>query len=163
MFFLGDRVTTMAEGKQLSKQLIDSGKALDKFREMVELQSGDPRVVDDPGLLPKAQHTLEIVSSRPGFITAIQCEQTGMACVVLGGGRERKEDSVDPSVGFVLHKKVGDKVATGETLCTVHYNSDDRAARAKTLLQKSFEVGDAPPTHQRPLVHRVITKSGEKN
>jgi thymidine phosphorylase len=104
-----------------------------------------------------------VTSPRSGFVTAIQCEQTGVACVILGGGRERKEDSVDPSVGFVLHKKVGDKVAQGESLCTVHYNSEPRAARAKALLQASFRIGDAPPTKLRPLVHRVISKSGEKN
>jgi pyrimidine-nucleoside phosphorylase len=163
MFLLGDRVKSVAEGRQVSKQLVDSGKALDKFREMVRLQGGDPRSVDDLSLLPKAQHTLEVTSPKSGFLTAIQCEQTGVACVILGGGRERKEDSVDPSVGFVLHKKVGDKVAHGESLCTVHYNSESRAARAKALLEASFQIGDAPPTKLRPLVHRVISKFGENN
>ena len=83
--------------------------------------------------------------------------------MILGGGRERKEDSVDPSVGFVLHKKVGDKLAAGETIFTVHYNSEERAARAKALLEASIQIGDAPPAKLRPLIHRVIAKSGEKN
>ena len=162
MFLLGDRVKSVAEGRQLSKQLVDSGNALEKFREMVRLQGGDPRSIDDLSLLPKAQHTAELISPKAGYLTAIQCEQTGIACVILGGGRERKEDSVDPSVGFVLHKKVGDKVAQGESLCTVHYNSESRAARAKALLEASFQIGDAPP-QSRPLVHRVISKFGDKN
>jgi pyrimidine-nucleoside phosphorylase len=163
MFFLGDRVKSIEEGRQLSQQLIASGKALEKFRQMVELQGGNPRAVHDSTLLPKAQHTLEIKSPRAGYLNAIQCEQTGIACVILGGGRERKEDSVDPSVGFVLHKKVGDKVSAGESLCTVHYNSEQRAARAKALLEASFQVEGAPPAQLRPLIHRVIAKSGEKN
>jgi pyrimidine-nucleoside phosphorylase len=163
MFLLGDRVKSVAEGRQLSQQLLASGKALEKFREMVELQGGDPRAVDDPSRLPKAERTLEVTSPKKGFITAIQCEQTGVACVILGGGRERKEDSVDPSVGFVLHKKVGDRVAAGEPICTVHYNSEQRAARAKALLEASFQISDAPPAQLRPLIHRVIAKSGEKN
>jgi len=163
MFLLGDRVKTVAEGKRLSKQLIASGKALEKFREMVGLQGGDPRSIDDPGRLPKAQRTLDVTSPNAGFVTAIQCEQTGVACVILGGGRERKEDSVDPSVGLIFHKKVGDQVDAGEALCTVHYNSEARAARAKALLEASFQIGAAPPTQFRPLVHRVISKSGEKN
>src|SRR6201997_158189 len=162
MFLLGDRVKSIAEGRQFSQQLIASGKAFDKFSQMVELQGGDPRAVDNPSLLPKARHTLEVTSPRSGFLTAIQCEQTGVACVILGGGRERKEDSVDSSVGFVLHKKVGDKVSAGESLCTVHYNSEQHAARAKALLEASFQVEGAPPAQLRPLIHRVIAKSGEK-
>jgi pyrimidine-nucleoside phosphorylase len=163
MFLLGDRVKSVADGIQLSEQLIASGKAFDKFSQMVELQGGDPRSVDDPSLLPKAQHTLEIKSPRSGFLSTIQCEQTGIACVILGGGRERKEDSVDPSVGFILHKKVGDRVETGEPVFTVHYNSQERATRAKALLEASFQIGHAPPAQLRPLIHRVIAKSGEKN
>ena len=163
MFLLGQRVTSIDEGKQLSNKLIRSGEALQKFREMVELQGGDVRTIDDPGRLPHAQHTLEVKSERSGHVRSIQCERAGTACVILGGGRERKEDSVDPAVGFVLHKKVGDPVVAGETLCTVFYNSEPLGQRAKTMLLESFEIGDTPPDQKRPLVHRVITKSGEKN
>jgi pyrimidine-nucleoside phosphorylase len=163
MFLLGDRAATVEAGKQLSKELIDSGKALERFREMVELQDGDTRVIDDPERLPQAQHKADVLCPRRGYVTAIQCEQAGTACVILGGGRERKEDSVDPAVGFVLHKKVGDPVSEGEPLCTVHDNSETRGARARTLLQESYQIGDAPPARRRPLVHRVITKSGEKH
>src|SRR5262249_32615210 len=123
MFFLGQRVNSINEGKQLSAKLIASGEALRKFREMVTLQTGDARVVDDPKRLPQAQHTLDVPAPKAGYVAAIQCEQVGIACVILGGGRERKEDAVDPGVGFVLHKKVGDQVATGEPLCRLHYNS----------------------------------------
>jgi pyrimidine-nucleoside phosphorylase/thymidine phosphorylase len=163
MYFLGECAATVQEGKQMAWQLIASGAALAKFREMVELQGGDARVVDDPKRLPQARHTLDVISPTTGFVTSIQCEQAGTACVILGGGRERKEDSVDPAVGFVLHKKVSDSVTTGEALCTVHYTSEARGARAQALLQESFRIGPAPPPEARPLVHRVITKSGEKN
>jgi len=163
MFLLGKRVSGIAEGKQLSTDLIRSGAALERFRKMIDLQGGDARVVDDPGRLPKAAHRLEVQAPNRGFISAIQCERTGTACVILGGGRERKEDSVDPAVGFILHKKVGDAVAAGESLCTVHYNSEPLGQRAKALLLDSFEISAAAPKQKRPLVHRVITKSGEKN
>jgi pyrimidine-nucleoside phosphorylase len=163
MFFLGQRVSTVEEGKKLSEKLIRSGEALERFRQMVGLQGGDTRIIDDPKRLPRSRHTSEVASARSGYVTAIQCERAGTACVILGGGRERKEDSVDPAVGFVLHKKVGDPISAGEALCTLHYNSEALGERAKTLLGKSFQIGDAPPTHKRPLVHRIITKSGEKN
>ena len=163
MFFLGQCVSTIDEGKQLSAKLIASGAALETFRKMVALQSGDARAIDDVKRLPQARHTLDVPAPRAGYVTAIQCERAGTACVILGGGRERKEDAVDPAVGFALHKKVGDTVAAGEVLCTVHYNSEALGSRAQTMILESFEIGDTPPIHKRPLVHRVITKSGEKN
>jgi pyrimidine-nucleoside phosphorylase len=162
MFLLGDRVHTIEEGRQLSEKLIRSGEALEKFRAMVELQGGDVRAIDDPKRLPQAGSRLEVASARSGYVEAIQCERAGAACVILGGGRERKEDSVDPAVGFVLHKKVGDAVAAGESLCTVHYNSEALGPRAKALLLESFTIGNQAPTSKRPLLHRVISKSGEK-
>jgi pyrimidine-nucleoside phosphorylase len=161
MFLLGGSVSSVEEGKKLSEKLIRSGEALEKFRKMVELQGGDARVVDDPKLLPPAKHKMDVVSGKGGYVTAIQCERAGTACVILGGGRERKEDSVDPAVGFVLHKKVGDPVSSGEPLCTIHYNSEALGARAKAMLLESFVIASAPPKQKRPLVHRVI--KGEKN
>lgn len=162
MFLLGEQVKTLGEGKQLSVKLIRSGGALKKFREMVELQGGDPRVIEETKYLPKAGNKVDVLSTRAGYVQAIQCERAGTACVILGGGRERKEDSIDPAVGFVLHKKVGDAVSPGEPLCTVHYNSAGLGARAKALLLESFTIGDEPPPRKRPLVHRVISKSAEK-
>src|SRR3989449_6195784 len=135
MFHLGGLAATITQGKHVAEQLIVSGKALEKFRQMVTLQGGDASVIDNPGRLPKPRHTLDVVSSKSGYVKAIQCESVGTACVVLGGGREKKEDSVDPAVGLVLHKKVSDRVTTGEPLCTIHYNSQALADRAKKLVE----------------------------
>jgi thymidine phosphorylase len=87
----------------------------------------------------------------------------GTACVILGGGRERKEDSVDPAVGIVLHKKVGDRVAAREPIATIYYNAEAKGARARQLIEASCVVTDAAPLTKRPLIHRIIGKSGEKN
>src|SRR5579871_34935 len=130
MLYLGRAAQNVAEGKQKSAELIASGKALERFRQMIELQGGDASVVDDYQRLPQAKHKLDVASEKSGFISAMQCEQIGTACVILGGGRERKEDSVDPSVGIVLHKKVGDRVSAGEALATVHYDDEARGQRA---------------------------------
>ena len=156
MFFLGGASKTVAQGKQLSQQIIASGQAFERFRQMVELQGGDISTIDDPTRLPAAPHRVEVPSSQAGYVTAIACEQVGTACVILGGGRERKEDSVDPAVGIVIHKKIGDKVSTGESLCTIHCHSDAQAARAKALLKESYQIANSPPTHTAPLIHRVI-------
>jgi len=163
MLHLGGVSDTVAEGKEQSEKLIASGKALDKFRQMVELQGGDPLTIDDPKKLPHAKHTMTVSSPRSGYVATVQCEQIGTACVILGGGRERKEDSVDPAVGIVLHKKVGDAVSAGDPLATIYYNAEARAARARQLLEESYRIADAPAREKRLLIHRVIGKPGEKN
>jgi len=161
MLHLGGVSKSVAEGTQLSAQLISSGKALEKFRQMIQLQGGDVRAIDDTSQLPQAKSTKHVVSPTAGFISSMQCEQIGTACVILGGGRERKEDSVDPAVGIVLHKKVGDQVSAQEPLATIHYNSPARAQEAASLITRSIQIGDAVPP-KRPLIHRVIQKSGDQ-
>jgi len=163
MLHLGGVAKTVAEGRQQSANLISSGKSLEKFRQMIELQGGDPRVLDDARHFPQALHTMPVASARAGYIASMQCEQIGTACVILGGGRERKEDSIDPAVGIVLHKKVGDRVAQGETLATIHYNSDAKAQRAKQLIETSCLISDSAPATKRPLIHKIIRKSTENN
>jgi pyrimidine-nucleoside phosphorylase len=162
MLHLGGVSKTVAKGKQESAKLISSGKALERFRQMVELQGGDARVIDDDRMLPQARHTLQVLSAKAGYLVAMQCEQIGTACVILGGGRERKEDSVDPAVGIILHKKVGDRVAAGEPIATIYYNAESQAERARQLIEASCVVTDAAPSTKRPLIHRVIGKSGGK-
>jgi pyrimidine-nucleoside phosphorylase len=160
MFKLGGVSDSLPEGRKTAGQLIDSGRALERFRAMVELQGGDVSVIDQPDQLPRSNHSLEVLSPRNGYVTAIACEAVGTASVILGGGRERKEDSVDPSVGIVVHKKVGDAVDRNEPLATLHYNSEARAARARRLIDESYQISDAPPGERRPLVRRVIEGSG---
>jgi pyrimidine-nucleoside phosphorylase len=161
MFYLGGKSTTVAEGKQLSEEIIASGKAFDRFRQMVELHGGDISTIDDPTRLPAVDHHVHVPSPRAGYVASIQCEHVGTACVILGGGREKKEDSVDPAVGIVVHKKIGDKVEIGEPLCTIHCHSDAQARRAKKLLEESYEISAAHPPHKPSLIHRVIHK-GER-
>jgi len=163
MLHLGGVAATVAEGKTESEKLISSGKALERFRQMVELQGGEPRAIDDTKKLPQAQHSMILSSPKGGYLASLQCEHFGTACVILGGGRERKEDSVDPAVGIVLHKKVGDAVSAGEPLATIYYNAENKALRARQLLEQSYEISESPEREKRPLIHRVIGKPGEKN
>lgn len=94
-------------------------------------------------------------SARSGFVSSMACEQIGAACVILGGGREKQDDVIDPAVGIVLSKKVGDAVHAGEALCTVHYNAESRLREALDLLEASFVVADEQPA-QRPLILGTI-------
>ena len=155
MIHLGGRAGTVAEAKRVAVELIRSRQAFKKFREMVELQGGDVACIDDPAKLPRAKFSLDLKSSANGFVASIQCDNVGSACVILGGGREKKEDSVDPSVGIILHKKVGDRVSPADSLCTLMYNSAERAAHAKALLEHSYRIADSAPA-PRKLIHRII-------
>jgi pyrimidine-nucleoside phosphorylase len=157
MFYLGGRAGSLEEGRTLSCDLVASGAALAKFRDMIRLQGGDPGIVDDPVRLPQARATNIVESARDGYVAAIQCEQMGMASVLVGGGRERAEDPVDHAVGIVLLKKVGDRVEKGEALCTIHYNSEERLQRTRKQIEESYQIADDPPTDSKPLVRRIIT------
>ncbi|MGH9756540.1 MAG: pyrimidine-nucleoside phosphorylase, partial [Candidatus Acidiferrales bacterium] len=134
---------------------IATGRARDTFRQVIRLQGGDAGVVDDPGRLPRAAHLTQVKAQAGGYLTKIHCERVGIASMMLGGGREKKEDAIDPAVGLVLEKKAGDSVARGETLCTVHYNLDARLEQAMELLGGSFEIGPQAP-EAAPLVRKII-------
>jgi pyrimidine-nucleoside phosphorylase len=160
MFHLSDRTPSVDKGRELADKLIRDQSALKKFREIVVQQGGDPGAIDDPKGLPQAAHRVPVLSAASGFVEFIQCEQVGIASLVLGGGREKKEDVIDPAVGLVLHKKVGDPVTKGEALCTILYNSDARLGSAQSLLQEAYRIAGKPPAAKRPLIHRVIAGKG---
>jgi pyrimidine-nucleoside phosphorylase len=145
MFLLGHRVKTLDEGRALAEEMITSGKAKDKFRQMIKLQGGDEKVVDDVSILPKAKHQVDLAVADSGYVTSIMCEQIGTAGVLLGGGRAKKEDSVDPAVGIIVRKKLGDRVSAGDALCTVHYNSTERLEQALPLILQSYTITETPP------------------
>ena len=158
MFFLGGATNTIAQGQAALR-------ADHRLRQGLREIPPDGRVArrrhrhdrrSDAVTRHRAPRRCD--ESKAGYVTAIACEQVGTACVILGGGRERKEDSVDPAVGIVVHKKIGDKVSSGESLCTIHCHSDAQAARAKKLLEESYQIAAAPPVHKPALVHRVIYK-----
>jgi thymidine phosphorylase len=160
MFYLAGRTPRVDDGRKLADKLLRDHSALKKFREIVELQGGDPRAIDDPTRLPQAKRRVPVLSPAGGFVETIQCEQVGVASLVLGGGREKKEDVIDPAVGLVLHKKVGDAVQKGEPLCTLFYNSDARLSSAQNLLQQAYRIAEKPPASKRPLIYRVISGKG---
>jgi pyrimidine-nucleoside phosphorylase len=155
MFFLGDRTKDVAEGRKLAEEMIASGRARDKFRDIIREQGGDARIVNEPQRLPQARARLDVVSASAGFVSGIECERLGIACGVLGGGREKKEDAIDPAVGLEFHSRLGERVERGSKLATLHYNSNARLDEARKLVEASYRIGPAPPA-PRPLVHKVI-------
>jgi pyrimidine-nucleoside phosphorylase len=156
MFFLGERTPTVEEGRALAKELIANGKAKGKFEQGIALQNGDARVIDDYTRLPGARSHADVPAAADGYITATQCEQLGIALAMLGGGREKKEDAIDPGVSLEFHQRIGDRVKKGESLATIHYNADAKLPEAKSIVAASYTIGPEPPREVLPLIRRLI-------
>ncbi len=155
MFHLAERTKSVDEGRALAEKLIASGEALGKFKQGIALQGGDARVVDNCALLPSAKNRKEIKSRSNGYLFATNCRQFGVALAMLGGGREKKEDTIDFGVGLEFHKRIGDPVAANETLVTIHYNSDAKLADATALIENGF-VFSVQPALPKKLVRRLV-------
>ncbi len=155
MIFLGGASADVQEGIRIAEEMIATGRAHDKFQQVIRQQGGDESVVDEPDRLPRAKGTETIRSAHGGYISRIACEQIGKACAVLGGGREKQDDAIDPAVGIVVAKKVGDVVRAGDVLCNVHYDAEPRLREALALIETSFIVSDEPPQRQ-PLIRKII-------
>ena len=157
MFYLAGKTADVDSGRALAEEMLASGKALARFKDLLRLQGGgDISVVDKPTRLPHADHQVAFQAAHSGFITEVECEQVGIAALLLGGGRSTKEDVIDHAVGLEIHKKVGDRVVAGETICTVHYNADTKLGEALELLRAAYAIGAAqvePPK----LVKRSVT------
>jgi pyrimidine-nucleoside phosphorylase len=151
MFLLGLRVANIEDGCKLAEEMIAGGKALAKFRQVCRLQ-GAP----DFSRLPVAKFTAPFAAAAGGFIARIQCEQVGLASLVLGGGRSRQDDSIDHAAGLELHKKLGDPVQPGEVIATVHYNDPARLPEALRFLQAAYSIGPEPPAGPRTIVKNII-------
>ncbi len=142
-------------GRDLLQSKIDSGEALEKLREVVVAQEGDPRVIDDFRLFPTATLQAEIKSDQDGYVTNLDALVVGITATRLGAGREKKEDEIDPGVGISLHRKVGDPVSPGEVLATVRYNDPELWERHRPSLQKAWTIGTSP-IEKTPLVLQRI-------
>ena len=163
MFYLGQRTHTVDEGRELAAQLIANGKAFENFRQMVGLQGGDVGAIDDTSLLPTARNKLDVASGTGGQVTSIDSEKIGVASLLLGGGRSTKEDVINPAVGIMVHKKVGEKVSAGEPLCTLYYDSSAQLEESRTLAESAYQVSPVLRQQKRRLIHRVIQSIKNEN
>ena len=156
MFYLGERTKNVEEGRRLAEAMIANGQAKEKFRQSIRLQSGDSRVVDDPQRLPTPRSRVDVPSPASGYISGTDCQQFGIALAILGGGREKKEDTIDHAVGLHFRKRIGDRIQKGESLATIGYNAATRLEEAKALIAGNFFIAQEPPTGKRPLIRRIL-------
>ncbi|MDX1770319.1 MAG: pyrimidine-nucleoside phosphorylase, partial [Planococcaceae bacterium] len=124
MVVVGGKAKNLDEARKMLLEVIENGKALEVFKDFIQAQGGNPAVVDQPELLPQAAFTFEVPSKESGFVSFIEADEVGTAAMLLGAGRATKESEIDLAVGIVLHKKVGDSVEAGESLATIHANTE---------------------------------------
>lgn len=153
MVVLAKKAATLAEARAKLEEVVANGSALEVFRQMIIAQGGDPRVIEDPTLMPQAKYHFELPAPQAGYVTKMTADEIGIAAMLLGGGRQAKTDVIDYAVGIELHKKVGDAVAEGESLLTIHSNTED-VANIKGLLYNNIEIGTDAQLIQ--LVHKII-------
>ncbi|VTR93472.1 pyrimidine-nucleoside phosphorylase : Pyrimidine-nucleoside phosphorylase OS=Myxococcus stipitatus (strain DSM 14675 / JCM 12634 / Mx s8) GN=MYSTI_06301 PE=4 SV=1: Glycos_trans_3N: Glycos_transf_3: PYNP_C [Gemmata massiliana] len=139
------------KSEALIREALASGAGLEVFRKCIEQQGGDPRVIDDYSRLPTTRTTTRVNADRTGFVATIDAEKVGIAARVLGGGRSRAEDAIDPAVGVIVRAKSGERVTTGDAVFEVHYRDDAKLASALPILTGAFQVTDAPPA-EAPLI-----------
>lgn len=158
---LGAKMLVMAErapdenaGRRMLEDAISSGRALQTFRAWVRAQGGDPRIVEDPSLLPLSQFASVVAAPAGGYITGFDAEGVGRAAMLLGAGRETREDVIDPGAGVLLAVKDGDRVAAGDALATLYAADVSLFDEAAKRLGDAIHIGPEPPV-PAPLFHEV--------
>lgn len=153
MVVLAGKATTLDEARQLLQGVIDDGRALEAFRQMIIYQGGDPAVIENPKLMPQAQYQIELPAKKSGYVTEMTANEIGIASMLLGGGRQAKTDEIDYAVGLVLHKKIGDAVQKGESLLTIYSNRED-VKSIEDLLYANIKIGSE--AQKITLIHALI-------
>lgn len=154
MIYAGEKADSLEEGRIFAKEAIQSGKALDKLRDLIEGQGGNPAVIDDYSLFPQCSNVVTYAAEEVGYVKSIDAMIVGLVSQHSGAGRERKEDDIDMGAGVFLRKKVGDKVAAGDVIFEIHTNKDN----AESLIEeiKSAVVISKEPVRTQKLVRRYF-------
>ena len=151
------KAKTASEGRQKMLDALKSGAALEKFKEMVAAQGGNPEVAGNYELLPKARYAMDITASESGYISGINGQEVGMAVKIIGAGREKKDDILDLSSGVYLEKKAGDYVDAGEKIAVLYGNDKEKMQEALNRIRSAYSYSPEK-IEVLPMVHAVITK-----
>ena len=157
MLKLAGITETAEEGEARMREAIASGAGLQKLREMIAAQGGNPAVCDDVSLLPQAAVVRSAVCGKAGYVQQMDTEALGLASQAMGAGRETVDDQLDYSVGYVLKVRLGDKVDADTPLCELHARNEADAARAEAAIKAAIRIGPEP-AEKPPLFYAVITE-----
>jgi pyrimidine-nucleoside phosphorylase len=160
MLLLAGVEKTAAKARHRLQEALRSGRAAEKLQQVIEAQGGNPKVVEDPSVLPQAQAVEVYKTKETGIVTRVEPRSIGRAIVALGGGRQKVEDTVDHSVGFVITVKPGDKVLAGEPIASVFARDAAGVQVGFDALQQAIVIGDRLTERSLPLVSHRVTKAG---
>lgn len=155
MVVLAGKADSLEDARKLLEEALHSGKALEKFREMVRDQGGDETVIDHTDKILTAKYEIKLPAKSSGYVTKLVANEIGIAAMILGAGRKTKEDAIDHAVGIKLHKKIGDQVTEGESLLTIYANTQE-VSDVEKLLYENISIGNVPK--EPILIHDVITE-----
>jgi pyrimidine-nucleoside phosphorylase len=155
MIFLGKKAATLEEARLTAESHLVDGSAYKKLKDAVAAQGGNPQALDNFVLLPNATGAREIASPRAGYVSSIDAEDIGIASNMIGAGRDKKEDSIDPAVGIILEVKAGEKVEAGSILCRLYYTKEDRVEEAAEKVEDAFHISAQRP-EERELILEVV-------
>jgi pyrimidine-nucleoside phosphorylase len=155
MIFLGKQAATLEEARLLAEKHLVDGSAYKKLKEVVAAQGGNPQALDKFELLPNATGMREVTSPRAGYVSSINAQDIGASSNMIGAGRDKKEDSIDPAVGIILEVKMGEKVDAGSVLCRLYYTREDRVDEAAEMVEDAFHVSSQKPD-ERELILEVV-------
>jgi pyrimidine-nucleoside phosphorylase len=155
MIFLGKQAATLDEARMLAEKHLVDGSAYKKLKQVVAAQGGNPQALDKFELLPNATGMREITSPRAGYVSRINAQDIGVSSNMIGAGRDKKEDSIDPAVGIILEVKMGEKVDAGSVLCRLYYTKEDRVDEAAEMVEDAFHISSQKPD-ERELILEVV-------
>jgi pyrimidine-nucleoside phosphorylase len=155
MLVMGKVAKNQGEGDRQARLAIKSGAGLERLRRIIEIQGGDPHVVDDVTRLPQADEKHVVLAERGGYVNRVDAELIGRASVALGAGRDRVEDPVDPAVGIIVRAKPGDEVQTGDPILEIHYRTRPRLEAALALASRAVTIRDKRPETGRLIIAEV--------
>ncbi|NLJ97914.1 MAG: pyrimidine-nucleoside phosphorylase [Tissierellia bacterium] len=159
LLLLAGRVQSKDDALSLLRNTIRSNSAYEKLIELVKYQDGDISYIENPDLLPKANHIIKVKSEKKGYVKSLNAEEIGKAALTLGAGRITMDSVIDLSAGIVLNKKVDDKVDIGDTLAYIHSNDIDKAMDVKSDIERLYIIGDKNKETKK-LIYGLITKDG---
>ena len=155
MVVLSGLAETPEEARDKLEAALSSGRGLEKLARMIEAQGGDPRVTEDVSRLPAARDIVAVTATEGGWIRSMDCQEIGIAALLLGAGRTKKSDVIDPAVGLWMKKRLGEPVKAGEVLAEFHVNSRERLEEAMARFRGAVKIGPEKPA-PRPLIHQTV-------